>query len=117
MATTKASKAAEKKARAARKPHAIGESVIDGLKQAIAWTRGANDNVRVTLLHVPEVDVREARMRMGLSQAQFATSFGLPPATVRKWEQGRSHPNAPMRVLLAVIARHPEAVQDVLRQP
>ena len=34
---------------------------------------------------------------------------------MRNWEQGRSRPDAPTRVLLAVIARHPEAVEDVLR--
>lgn len=51
---------------------------------------------------------------MGLSQAQFATKFGFPPATLRNWEQGRSRPDAPKRVLLAVIARHPEAVEEVL---
>jgi hypothetical protein len=37
-------------------------------------------------------------------------------ATLRNWEQGRSHPDAPTRVLLAVIAKHPEAVEDVLRK-
>jgi len=52
---------------------------------------------------------------MGLSQAQFATKFGFPPATLRNWEQGRARPDAPTRVLLAVIAKHPEAVEDVLR--
>ena len=53
---------------------------------------------------------------MGLSQAQFATKFGFPPSTLRNWEQGRSRPDAPTRVLLAVIAKHPEAVEDVLRK-
>jgi putative transcriptional regulator len=98
----------------ARAPKA--ESVIKGLKEAIASTRGKNDNVRVTLLHVPEVDVRAVRLNMGLSQAQFATKFGFPPATLRNWKQGRSHPDAPTRVLLAVIAKHPEAVEDVLQK-
>jgi hypothetical protein len=37
-------------------------------------------------------------------------------ATLRNWEQGRTHPDAPTRVLLAVIAKHPEAVEDVLRK-
>jgi putative transcriptional regulator len=94
----------------------VGASIIKGLEQAIAWTRGENDNVRVTLVHVPEVDVREVRTKMGLSQAQFATKFGFPPATLRNWEQGRSRPDAPTRVLLAVIAKHPDAVEDVLRK-
>lgn len=99
-----------------RKNQTVGESIIKGLEQAIAWTRGENDDVRVTLVHVPEVDVREVRTKMGLSQAQFATKFGLPPATLRNWEQGRARPDAPTRVLLAVIAKHPEAVEDVLRK-
>lgn len=99
-----------------RKSQTVGESIIEGLEQAIAGTHGENDNVRVTLVHVPEVDVRKVRTKMGLSQAQFATRFGFPPATLRNWEQGRARPDAPTRVLLAVIAKHPEAVEDVLRK-
>ena len=116
MATQKATRPAVKKPPRTRKGQTVGESIIEGLEQAIAWTRGENDNVRVTLVHVPEVDVREVRTRMGLSQAQFATKFGFPPTTLRNWEQGRSRPDAPTRVLLAVIAKHPEAVEDVLRK-
>jgi putative transcriptional regulator len=111
---TKTKRTAQKAARPKR-PTA-GARIIEGLEQAIAWTRGQNDNVRVTLVHVPTVNVRTVRMKMGLSQAQFATKFGFPPATLRNWEQGRSHPDAPTRVLLAVIAKHPEAVEDVLRK-
>ena len=69
--------------------------IIEGLEQAVAWTRGDNQRARVTLVHVPDVDVREVRQKMGLSQGQFATKFGLPPATLRNWEQGRSRPDAP----------------------
>lgn len=116
MTMNKTAKPAVKKATRARKPQTVGESIIQGLKEAIAWTKGENDNVRVTLVHVPEVDVRKVRLKMGLSQAQFAARFGLPPATLRNWEQGRAHPDAPTRVLLAVIAKHPEAVEDVLRK-
>jgi putative transcriptional regulator len=110
-----------KKTRAAKKAgvrnrQTVGESIIKGLNEAIAWTRGENNNVRVTLIQIPEVDVRTVRAKMGLSQAEFATKFGLPPATLRNWEQGRSRPDAPTRVLLAVIAKHPEAVEDVLRR-
>jgi putative transcriptional regulator len=105
-----------KKTTRARKRQTVGESIVEGLKQAIAWTKGENDDVRVTLGNVPRVDVRQIRQKMGLSQAQFATKFGLPPATLRNWEQGRAHPDAPTRVLLVVIAKHPEAVEDVLRR-
>jgi putative transcriptional regulator len=114
MAARKTTKPAKKAV--ARKRQTVGESIIRGLNEAIAWTRGESTNVRVTLVHIPEVDVRKVRTKMGLSQAEFATKFGLPPATLRNWEQGRSRPDAPTRVLLAVIAKHPEAVEDVLRR-
>ena len=54
-------KAARKSA--ARKRPAIGERIDEGLEQAVAWTRGENDRVRATLVHVPEVDVRDVRQR------------------------------------------------------
>lgn len=102
------------KKRVARRAPTVGKRIVEGLEQAVAWTRGVNDRVRVTLVQVPEIDVRKVRQSMGLSQAQFATKFGFPPATLRNWEQGRSRPDAPTRVLLAVIAKHPEAVEEVL---
>ena len=113
---TRPKPAANKAARVPKKAPTAGTRIIEGLEQAIVWTRGENDNVRVILVQVPEVDVRKVRTKMGLSQAQFATKFGLPAATLRNWEQGRSRPDAPTRVLLAVIAKHPEAVEDVLRR-
>ena len=117
MATKSASKSkARKAAPRPRKSQTVGQSIIAGLEQAIAWTRGETKGVGVTLVHVPDVDVRAVRTKMGLSQAQFATKFGFPPATLRNWEQGRARPDAPTRVLLAVIAEHPEAVEDVLRR-
>jgi len=116
MITKSASKPKANKAARPRKRHTVGESIVEGLQQAIAWTRGENDNVRVTLVHVPEVDVRKVRTKMGLSHAQFANKFGFPPATLRNSEQGRARPDAPTRVLLAVIAKQPEAVEDVSRK-
>ena len=102
------------KPRAVKRRSTVGRRIIQGLEQAVAWTRGNNDRVRVTLVQVPEVDIRKVRRKMGLSQSQFATRFGFPPATLRNWEQGRARPDAPTRVLLAVIAKHPETVEEVL---
>lgn len=115
-AKSKSKRVGKTVARVPKKRPTAGERIVEGLEQAIAWTRGENAAVRVTLPSVPELDVRAVRKRMGLSQAQFAIKFGFPPATLRNWEQGRSRPDAPTRVLLAVIAKHPEAVEDVLRK-
>ena len=106
---------APKKA-ARRRKLTPGERIIRGLDQAIAWARGEEARVRVTTIEVPVIDVRAVRRGLKLSQAQFAAKFGFPPATLRNWEQGRTRPDGPARVLLAVIAKHPEAVEDVLRK-
>jgi putative transcriptional regulator len=43
--------------------------------------------------------------------------FGVSVATVRHCEQGRRMPEGPARTLLAIIARHPEIVHEVLSNP
>lgn len=64
---------------------------------------------------VDEPDVREVRAKYRLSQPKFAALMGISPATLRNWEQGRRKPPGSARILLRVVARHPEAVLDVVR--
>ncbi|MGC4053073.1 MAG: type II toxin-antitoxin system MqsA family antitoxin [Paludibaculum sp.] len=113
MATKAASKQSAAKNQAVRRT-TVGARIIEGLEQAVAWTEGKKEGAQTTVVQVPNTDVRSIRRRMGLSQSQFAAKFGFPLATLQNWEQGRARPDAPTRVLLAVIARHPEAVEDVL---
>ena len=54
-------------------------------------------------------------MREKLSQSEFAARFGFSPVVVRNWEQGRNRPAGAARILITVIERHPEAVEDALR--
>ena len=98
-----------------RKPGS-GSRIIASLKEAVDWVEGKDVAVRVTTVQVPMIDVRAMRQSLGLSQAAFAEKFGFQAATLRNWEQGRTQPDGPARVLLAVIARHPEAVEDALRK-
>jgi putative transcriptional regulator len=97
-----------------RKPSA-GSRIIASLKEAVDWAEGKNVAVRTTTVEVPTIDVRATRLRLGLSQAAFAAKFGFQPSTLKNWEQGRTRPDGPARILLAVIAHHPEAVEDALR--
>src|ERR1035438_5636840 len=94
----------------------VGQEIITSLKEAIAWAGGEDVPVRVTAVKVPTTDVRAVRRKLGLSQSEFAAKFGFQPATLKNWEQGRTRPDGPARVLLAVIERHPEAVEDTLRK-
>src|SRR6266571_1077803 len=94
------------KKRSAPKHTAAGRRLIASAKQALAWAKGDNmPGTRVTVVEVnraPIIDVRILRQKLGLSQSQFAARFGFTPATVRNWEQGRTHPDGPSRILLAV---------------
>jgi putative transcriptional regulator len=104
-----------KKSASRKKAPSVGARIVEGLQEAIAWSKGEDIPVRVTHVDVPDVDVSKVRRKMGLSQTQFALKFGFPPATLRNWEQGRVRPDTSTRVLLAVIAKHPESVEDVLK--
>jgi putative transcriptional regulator len=93
-----------------RKSSSLGPRLIAALDEAIAHERGELA-LREYEVVVPEaVDVARLRARLGLSQARFARAFGLDVNAVQAWEQHRRRPDRTARILLAVIAREPEAV-------
>jgi putative transcriptional regulator len=59
-------------------------------------------------------DVRALRTRLGLSQEAFGDRFGFSVATIRQYESRRRIPSGPVRTLLRVIAREPDAVTRAL---
>ena len=80
------------------------------------WTdENLSEATRVYPVQTPE-DVRDLRTRMGLSQAQFAQTFGLTLDTVQQYEQGRRRPSGPASTLLRVIDAEPDAVVRALKR-
>lgn len=69
----------------------------------------------MTYIPVPQVNVHQPRARMGLSQTQFAAKFGFSVDSIQNWEQGHRQPEGPVRILPAVIAKNPDAVEEALR--
>lgn len=49
-------------------------------------------------------EIRAVRSARGMSQDKFAEWTGIPVATIRNWEQGRTQPDAPARALLRLLA-------------
>jgi putative transcriptional regulator len=62
----------------------------------------------------PCIDVRAARLKLGMTQPAFSECFGVALPTLRKWEQGARRPEGPARVLLRVIEAEPDAVRRAL---
>lgn len=91
------------------------DSVMSGLNQALAYARGEQTGAVVHRIEVPQVDVAAIRAQTGLSQGAFAKSIGVAKGTLLNWEHGRRHPTGPAQVLLAMIARQPSLVREILQ--
>lgn len=91
------------------------DSLSRGLEEALAFANAEISQAKVHEVSVAEVDVAEVRQKTGLSQAEFARSIGVAKGTLLNWEHGRRHPTGPAQVLLALIAKKPSVVQDLLR--
>jgi putative transcriptional regulator len=66
-------------------------------------------------VHPPkEIDVQAIRHKLGFSQSDFASYFGISLRTLQEWEQHRSEPNPVARNFLSVVSQYPDVVQKAL---
>jgi len=71
----------------------------------------SGEAARVTKVKLPPA--AEARLRMGLSQQEFAQLLGVSTRTLQDWEQGRREPTGAARMLLKVAVKHPEMLRKM----
>ncbi len=64
-----------------------------------------------------DVNVKEIREHLGLSQDEFAMRFGFDAASLRNWEQQRTVPELAVRSFFKVIQADPVAVENALATP
>ena len=89
------------------------EELLDSVREGGAILRGRRKPSRS--FRTSEPNVRQVRQSYRLSQARFAALMGISAGTLRNWEQGRRKPEGSARILLRIVAKHPEAVLDVVR--
>lgn len=87
---------------------------MKGAREALAFAKGDKSIGKATVIGVDDIDVAKIRGKVKLSQSDFATAFGIKPATLRNWEQNRVKPQGPALVLLTLIDRDPTAVLRAL---
>ena len=90
------------------------ESIRQGLSEALAFAEGQETGARVHRVEARDVDVAAIRASTGLSQSAFARSIGVAKGTLLNWEHGRRRPTGPAQVLLAMIAKKPSLVTELL---
>jgi putative transcriptional regulator len=71
---------------------------------------------RVTEVAGPDVNVRAIREAASISQAQFAKLIGVNLRTLQNWEQHRTRPTGPARVLLKIVSNDPKAAVEAINQ-
>lgn len=95
----------------------LKHGILEGLEDALAYARGDRSRGKECTVSIPRhIDVRAIRHRLEMSQEAFALRFGFSLSTLRNWEQGHRQPEGPARVLLTLIERIPDQVQEALRK-
>lgn len=85
----------------------IGEEVLQAIRDLKAGRTGR-------VFHVEVTKATEARLKLGMSQKEFAAMLGVSVRTLQDWEQGRRQPSGAAKALLMVAAASPQVVRKVL---
>lgn len=93
----------------------VGESLLRGAKQALAYAKGEKTGSKTYQVKIPKnINVSAIRDKLHMTQSVFAACFGFSIRTIEKWEQGVRRPVGAARAYLTVIDRNPEAVRSAL---
>lgn len=93
------------------------DSLMRGAQEALEITQGKRQPARVHFVKVPKkVNVKAIRHKLGMTQRQFASTFGFAERTLKSWEAGERQPESSARVLLKVIEKNPTAVLEATAQ-
>lgn len=89
-----------------------GKRLLEAAREAVSIARGEATPARI---HLPvSLEVKAIRAKLGMSQDEFAASFGFTLNQIRDWEQGRSRPTGGVRAYLMIIERDPDSVRRLL---
>lgn len=72
---------------------------------------------RISDVMIGAEDIRAVRKRSGLTQTQFAETFGIGLGTLQKWERGERRPSGAAKSLLRVMQVDLASVVKALEIP
>ena len=84
----------------------IGKELLRSVREMKAGQRG-----RVHRVKIPPIVA--ARLKSGLSQAQFARLLGVSVRTLQDWEQGRREPSGAAKTLIIIAANRPDVLRSL----
>lgn len=95
----------------------VERNLLEGMELILAHQRGEIELDRYTYIIDDEVDVKEIRSQLSVTQQQFANLLGASVSAVRHWEAGRRKPCGTARTLLNVIKDDPSALFSAFVKP
>jgi len=85
----------------------IGEELLQAVQDIKAGRVG-----RVTTAEVSPLAA--SRLRIGLSQSEFAELLGVSLRTLQEWEQGRRVPSGAAKSLITIAIKRPDVLKELL---
>lgn len=85
----------------------IGEELLQAVRDIKADRVGRVSTVEVSPL-------ASARLKLGLSQSEFAKMLGVSLRTLQEWEQGRRKPSGAAKSLITIAIKKPEVIKELL---
>lgn len=85
----------------------IGEELLQAVRDIKAGKVGRISSVEVSPL-------ASARLKLGLSQSEFAKMLGVSRRTLQEWEQGRRSPSGAAKSLITIAIKKPEVIKELL---
>lgn len=85
----------------------IGEELLQAVRDIKAGRVGRISTVEVSPL-------ASARLKLGLSQSEFAKMLGVSRRTLQEWEQGRRKPSGAAKSLITIAIKKPEVIKELL---
>jgi putative transcriptional regulator len=86
----------------------IGEELLQAVREIKAGKTGRVFRVEIT-------EATDARLKLGMSQTEFAEMLGVSARTLQDWEQGRRQPSGAAKALLKVATASPKTVRKALK--
>ena len=96
------------------------DDLKEGLEEAIAYEKGTGKAKEKTYMILPVKEyngkeIRDVRMKAGMTQSVFASYMGVSIKTVEAWEGGRTHPTGPVFRLLDILSAGEEVKYGVAK--
>jgi putative transcriptional regulator len=90
----------------------IFDCIKQDLEQTVAYSKSKWP--KAVVHEFSPIDIKNMRAKMGMSQNEFASVFGINVCTLRHWERGDRVPHGPALVLLNVVKNEPQAILKAL---